>query len=117
MITDNKSYVDSNSYNTGEKRLAQNLTTKGYNYTEKTVDGQVLGVWFKGELNPLRSEWIREQLKSGKHKGKPILYYKELGEPSHATALDYLINKYNWDTSTDTNTISPNALPDINPTC
>ena len=30
-------------------------------------------------------------------KGKPILYYKELGEPSHATALDYLINKYNWD--------------------
>ena len=29
-------------------------------------------------------------------KGKPILYYKELGEPSHATALDYLINKYDW---------------------
>jgi len=40
--------------------------------------------------------WIREQLKSGILKGKPILYYKELGEPSHATALDYLINKYNW---------------------
>ena len=95
LITDNKSYVDSNSYNTGEKRLAQNLTTKGYNYTEKTVDGQVLGVWFKGELNPLRSEWIREELKSEKHKGKTILYYKELGEPSHATALDYLINNYN----------------------
>jgi hypothetical protein len=41
-----------------------------------------------------RREWIREQLKSGKLKGKPILYYKELKEPSHATALDYLINKY-----------------------
>jgi len=43
-----------------------------------------------------RANWIREQLKSGKLKGQPILYYKELGEPSHATALDYLINKYNW---------------------
>jgi len=44
-----------------------------------------------------RANWIREQLKSGELKDKPILYYKELGEPSHATALDYLINKYNWD--------------------
>ena len=43
-----------------------------------------------------RAEWIREQLKSGKLKNKSIIYYKELGEPSHATALDYLINKYNW---------------------
>ena len=29
-------------------------------------------------------------------KGKTIEYYKELGRPSHATALDYLINKYDW---------------------
>ena len=43
-----------------------------------------------------KREWILEQLKSGELKNKPILYYKELGEPSHATALDYLINKYNW---------------------
>ena len=46
-----------------------------------------------------RANWIREQLKSGELKGKSILYYKELGEPSHATALDYLINKYNWETN------------------
>ena len=46
------------------------------------------------ELNPKRREWIREQLKSGELKNKPVLYYKELGEPSHATALDYIINKY-----------------------
>ena len=44
-----------------------------------------------------RKKWIRKQIESGELKGKPILYYKELGEPSHATALDYLINKYNWD--------------------
>lgn len=43
-----------------------------------------------------RAEWIREQLKSGDLKGKPILYYRDLGESSHATALDYLINKYDW---------------------
>lgn len=49
-----------------------------------------------GKLLNSRAEWIREELKSGEHKGKPILYYKELGEPSHATALDYLINKHDW---------------------
>jgi hypothetical protein len=43
-----------------------------------------------------RAKWIRKQIKSGSLMGKPILYYKELGEPSHATALDYLINKYDW---------------------
>jgi len=45
-----------------------------------------------------RAKWIRKQLQSGNLKNKPILYFKELGEPSHATALDYLINKYNWNT-------------------
>ena len=43
-----------------------------------------------------RAKWIRKKLKTGELKNKNILYYKELGEPSHATALDYLINKYNW---------------------
>lgn len=47
----------------------------------------------------VQRNWILEQLKSGDLKGKQILYYKELGEPSHATALDYLINKYNWQTT------------------
>lgn len=51
-----------------------------------------------------RKKWILAQLKSGNLKGKPIVYYKELGEPSHATALDYLINKYDWDTQPTTNT-------------
>lgn len=44
----------------------------------------------------MRREWILEELQSGEHKGKPILYYTELGQPSHATALDYLINEYDW---------------------
>ena len=48
-------------------------------------------------IKPEQHKFIREWLQSGKLKGKPIVYYKELGEPSHATALDYLINKYDWD--------------------
>jgi hypothetical protein len=52
-----------------------------------------------GKLLNSRAEWIKNQLESGEHKGKAILYYKELGEPSHATALDYLINKYDWSNS------------------
>jgi hypothetical protein len=46
-----------------------------------------------------RANWIREEIKSGTLKNKSILYYKELGEPSHATALDYLINKYDWNST------------------
>jgi len=47
-------------------------------------------------IKPEQHKFIREVLQSGKLKEKSIVYYKELGESSHATALDYLINKYNW---------------------
>ena len=55
-----------------------------------------------------RKKWIRKQIESGELKGKPILYYKELGEPSHATALDYLINKYDWNKQ-QPNTVEQNV--------
>ena len=45
LITDNKSYVESSTYNEGEKRLAKNLEAKGYIYSEQTIDGQLLGIW------------------------------------------------------------------------
>jgi ribA/ribD-fused uncharacterized protein len=47
-------------------------------------------------IQPERRNWIKKQLQLEILRNKPILYYKELGEPSHATALDYLINKYDW---------------------
>lgn len=47
IITDNKAYIDSNSYNTGEKRLFANMQAKGYIYSEVIVDGQTLGTWSK----------------------------------------------------------------------
>ncbi len=55
----------------------------------------MIKVW-QEERNDLETFPTLEQLQSGELKGKTIFYYKELGEPSHATALDYLINKYNW---------------------
>jgi len=48
------------------------------------------------DVNPQRREWILGILKSGQLKGRQIQYYAELNEPSHATALNYLINKYDW---------------------
>jgi len=47
ILTDNKEYIDSKPYNTGEKRLYANMEAKGYNYSEITVDGQVIGTWSK----------------------------------------------------------------------
>jgi hypothetical protein len=47
ILTDNKAYIDSSSYNTGEKRLYQNLEAKGYNYSEIKIDGQLIGTWRK----------------------------------------------------------------------
>jgi len=57
--------------------------------TKESVEKYIGWVLFSNEE---RAKWIREQIKSGNLKNKPIIYYKELGEPSHATALDYLIN-------------------------
>lgn len=44
------------------------------------------------DVKPERRKWILEQIKSGRLKGKSLQYYADLGEPSHADALDYLIN-------------------------
>ena len=51
LITENKSYVESSTYNEGEKRLAKNLEAKGYIYSEQTIDGQLLGIWNKQQVN------------------------------------------------------------------
>ena len=47
IITDNKRYTDSSTYNTGEKRLYENMKAKGYYYSEVNVDGNTLGTWSK----------------------------------------------------------------------
>ena len=47
IITDNKRYTDASTYNTGEKRLYENMKAKGYYYSEVNVDGNTLGTWSK----------------------------------------------------------------------
>ena len=51
--------------------------------------------WFLGkDYTDLEQEYRQEILNNLDNlKGKTIEYYKELGRPSHATALDYLINQ------------------------
>jgi hypothetical protein len=47
ILTDNKAYINSSPYNTGEKRLYANMEAKGYNYSEITLDNQLIGTWTK----------------------------------------------------------------------
>ena len=47
ILTDNKKYIDSSAYNTGEKKLYNAMQDKRYNYSEITVDGQTIGTWSK----------------------------------------------------------------------
>lgn len=42
-----------------------------------------------------RAVQFRAWLTQGVLQGKPIIYYKELGEPSHATAIEWLIDNFN----------------------
>jgi alkylated DNA repair dioxygenase AlkB len=56
ILTDNKSYIESSKYNTGEQRLYKNLEAKGYNYSEITVDGQVIGTWSKTSTQPFTQQ-------------------------------------------------------------
>ncbi len=73
--------------------LIQTSSTK--ESVEKYID------WVLTSLDE-RAQWIRSVLQSGILKNKPIVYYKELNEPSHANALDFLINKYDWNSTRTT---------------
>ena len=64
------------------------------NATKAFIDW-LLGNDYK-ELEQEYRQVIIENLENLKN--KKIEYYKELESPSHATALDYLINKYVWKT-------------------
>lgn len=89
-----------------DKRLVKRDGLVQTNSTKESVERYI--EWVINSSDE-RAVWIREILKSGKLKGKPIIYYKELGEPSHANALDYLINQYDWgneDTADNQDTLS-----------
>lgn len=110
-ITDDKNLVSTriphspihfgNPFSSDEKILKNNpkliKTSSTKESVEKYIDWILNGAMInEKEVEPERREFILKNLKSGDLKNIPILYYKEIGEPSHANALDYLINKYNW---------------------
>ena len=63
--------------------------------TATTKDAVIMFIHYVLRSMDSRAVWIRSVLDSKVLVGKPLVYYSELGEPSHANALDYLIN--NWD--------------------
>lgn len=63
--------------------------------TATTKDAVIMFIHYVLRSMDSRAVWIRSVLDSKVLVGKPLVYYAELGEPSHANALDYLIN--NWD--------------------
>ena len=72
---------------------------QGIKSTKKFIDWMITGNNL-GNANAT-SEYrqaIINDIKSGKIVGSPILYYAEKNYATHATALDYLINKYDWNT-------------------
>ena len=75
-----------------------NRKEQGIKATKKFIEWMITG---DNQNNNDATEGYRQaiikDIKSGKIKGSSILYYEEKGYATHATALDYLINKYDWD--------------------
>ena len=100
-----------NPFSSVKSEIAKGLTpTKN---TKESVDKYI--DWVLNSADE-RAVWIREQINSGKLKGKPIVYYKELNEPSHATALDYLINEHKISEQKDTKESKQARTIDYTPT-
>ena len=76
--------------------------TRFLNWLEGKGDTNVMQDYRKAILN-----------KTSELKGKPIFYYKDLGRPSHATALDYFLNKTDLpkETPTTKSYLSENMPP------
>lgn len=61
------------------------------------ITGDNMGI---ATATPEYRQAIIDDIKSGKIKNSPILYYQEKDYATHATAIDYLINKYDWNDQT-----------------
>lgn len=63
---------------------------------KEAVIAYIAWISFPNEKAPdsERATQIRSWLAQGVMKNKPLVYYKDLGEPSHAHALEWLID--NW---------------------
>ena len=78
---------------------------QGVKSTKKFIEWMITGNNF-GNSNATEEyrQAIIEDIKNGKLKNRPIIYYQEKGYATHATAIDYLINKYDWSKPTTSTT-------------
>jgi hypothetical protein len=84
---------------------------QGIKSTKKFIEWMVTGNNFDNtNATEEYRQAIIEDIKNGKLKNRPIIYYQEKGYATHATALDYLINQYNWDTQTTQSSTQPQAV-------
>jgi hypothetical protein len=94
------------NYNTGANTIGNpfdfrdetgDRKEQGVISTKKFIEWMITGNNFNN--NNATEEYrqaIIKDIKSGKLKKASILYYEEKGYATHATALDYLINEYDW---------------------
>jgi len=90
-------------YKPEQIKLIQRGTKNQYGlYKTNTVKEAVeeFIAWMVGEKHTDKLQDYRQAIidRIPELKGDQILYYKDIKEPSHATALDYLINKRDWTT-------------------
>lgn len=71
---------------------------KGIKSTKRFIHWMITGdnMGVKEATEEYRQAIIND-IKNGKLKNRPVIYYQEKGYATHATAIDYLVNKYDWD--------------------
>jgi predicted NAD-dependent protein-ADP-ribosyltransferase YbiA (DUF1768 family) len=77
---------------------------KGIKATKKFIDWLITGNNY--DIVSATAEYrnlIINNIKNGELKGRPIGYYEEKNYATHATALDYLINEYDWNSNVNIN--------------
>ena len=96
---------------------AGNRKDQGVLSTKKFIEWMITGNNF-GNSNATEEyrQAIIKDIKSGKLKNGSILYYQEKGYATHATALDYLINQYDWSqptTQSSTTEVVPTVSTEV----
>jgi predicted NAD-dependent protein-ADP-ribosyltransferase YbiA (DUF1768 family) len=72
---------------------------KGIKSTKRFIHWMITGDNMgRAAATPEYRQAIIDDIKNGKLKNRAVIYYQEKGYATHATAIDYLVNKYDWNT-------------------